>query len=123
VPTNSKRGIKIKREYSNASISSLQNSFANSKAFGVKGIVQRKLRWVEIGNNGQILLQCWGARHSFLILKGNHLGFSLKHLPPHELILLVMWEKIGKAQKKVYSPSDLQKNMILAPIGVALNGV
>jgi hypothetical protein len=44
----------------------------------LKGIVQRKLRCVENGINRQVLLWCWGAGHSFLILKGHHLGFYKK---------------------------------------------
>ncbi len=44
----------------------------------VKGIVQRKLRQVEIGINREVWLQCWGAGHYFLILKGQHLVFRIK---------------------------------------------
>jgi hypothetical protein len=41
----------------------------------LKGIVQRKLRRVKIGINWRVLFYCWGAGHSFLILKEHHLGF------------------------------------------------
>ncbi len=44
----------------------------------VKGIVQRKLRWVESGVNLWIMLQYWGAGHYFLILKRHHLVFRIK---------------------------------------------
>jgi hypothetical protein len=53
----------------------------------LKGIVQRKLRWVQIGNNEQVLQKCWGAGRSFLILKRHHLGLCKKtfdrHLSPN----------------------------------------
>jgi hypothetical protein len=38
----------------------------SEKISGLKGIVQRKLRWVKIGNNRQVMMLCWGAGHSFL---------------------------------------------------------
>jgi hypothetical protein len=44
----------------------------------LKGIVQRKLRWVESGVNRWVLLQYWGAGHYFLILKGHYLVFRIK---------------------------------------------
>jgi hypothetical protein len=59
--------------------------------FPLKCIVQRKPRRVEICNNGQILLMCWGAVHYFLMLKGNRLLDLAKNvLPPLEPKLLVM---------------------------------
>jgi hypothetical protein len=42
------------------------------------GIVQQKLRWVEIGVNRWVMLQYCGAGHYFLILKGHHLVFCIK---------------------------------------------
>jgi hypothetical protein len=59
------------------------------KSAVVKGIVQRKLRWVESGVNRWVMLQYWGAGHYFLILKGHYLVFRLKLLPPLEHKLLV----------------------------------
>jgi hypothetical protein len=44
----------------------------------LKGIVQRKLRWVESGVNRWVVLQYWGAGHYFLILKRHHLQFRIK---------------------------------------------
>ncbi len=44
----------------------------------IKGIVQRKLRWVESGVNRWVMLQYWGAGHYFLILKGHYLVFLIK---------------------------------------------
>jgi hypothetical protein len=44
----------------------------------IKGIVQRKIRWVESGVNQWVMLQYWGAGHYFFILKGHHLVFSIK---------------------------------------------
>ncbi len=46
----------------------------------VKGIVQRKLRWVESGVNRWVMLMLhyWGAGHYFLILKEHHLVFCIK---------------------------------------------
>jgi hypothetical protein len=45
----------------------------------LKGIVQRKLRWVESGvNSVVVMLEYWGAGHNFLILKGHHFGFRIK---------------------------------------------
>jgi hypothetical protein len=63
----------------NAQVASKQWWAAIMDNLSVKGIVQRKLRWVEIDINRQVLLQCWGAGHSFLTLKGHHLGFYKKH--------------------------------------------
>ncbi len=40
-------------------------------------IVQRKLRWVEIGVNRWVMLQYWGTGHYFLILK-DYLVFRIK---------------------------------------------
>jgi hypothetical protein len=51
----------------------------NNSLCNIKGIVQRKLRWVEIDINRQVLLSCWGAGHLFLTLKEHHLGFYKKH--------------------------------------------
>jgi hypothetical protein len=44
----------------------------------VKGIVQRKLRWVESGVKRWVMFHYWGAGHYFLILKGHHLVFRIK---------------------------------------------
>ncbi len=44
----------------------------------VKGIVQRKLRWVESGVNRWVMLHYWGAGHYSLTLKGHHLVFCIK---------------------------------------------
>ncbi len=44
----------------------------------IKGIVQRKLRWVESGVTRWVMLQYWGAGHYFLILKGHHLVVRIK---------------------------------------------
>jgi hypothetical protein len=44
----------------------------------LKGIVQRKLRWVESGVNRWVMLKYWGAGHYFLILKGHYLVFRIK---------------------------------------------
>jgi hypothetical protein len=49
----------------------------------LKGIVQLKLRWFEIDIKRQVLLQCWGVGHSFLILKGHHLEFFKKTFCRH----------------------------------------
>jgi hypothetical protein len=40
-----------------------------------------------------------GARHSFLILKSQHLGFAINCLPLLEPKILVMWERIGEMLK------------------------
>jgi hypothetical protein len=59
----------------------------------VKDIVHGKLRWVEIGNNGQVLLCCWVTGHSILILKGHHLGFCKKHFSAtYGKIIVFLWE-------------------------------
>jgi hypothetical protein len=42
-------------------------------------IVLQKLRWVKNGINWWVTLQYWGAGHYFLILKGHHLVFFMKH--------------------------------------------
>jgi hypothetical protein len=44
----------------------------------LKGIVQRKLRWVESGANRWLMLQYWCARQYFLILLGHYLVFRIK---------------------------------------------
>jgi hypothetical protein len=44
----------------------------------LKGIVQRKLRWVKSGVTRWVMLQYWGAGHYFSILKGHHLVFGIK---------------------------------------------
>ncbi len=44
----------------------------------IKGIVQRKLRWVESGVNWRVMLQYWGAGHYFLIVKGHYIVFRMK---------------------------------------------
>ncbi len=43
-----------------------------------KGIVQRKLRWVESGVNRWVMIQYGGAGHYFLSFKGHHLVFRIK---------------------------------------------
>jgi hypothetical protein len=45
----------------------------------LKGIVQRKLRWVESGVNRWVMFHYWGAGHYFLILKRHYLVFRIKH--------------------------------------------
>jgi hypothetical protein len=45
----------------------------------LKGIVQRKLMWVENCVNRRVMLQYWGAGHYFLILKEHYLVFCTKH--------------------------------------------
>ncbi len=40
-----------------------------------------------------------------------------------ELTLMAMWERIGEVLKKMYSAYQFGKNMVLAPIGVVLDGV
>ncbi len=50
----------------------IHNAFSHWRA------KQRKVteRWgVKNGANQQVLLQCWGAGHYFLILKGHNRGF------------------------------------------------
>jgi hypothetical protein len=69
----------------------------------IKGIVQRKLRWVESGVNRWVMFHYWGAGNYFLVLKGHYLVFRINVLPPLEHKLLVMWERIGEALKMVYS--------------------
>jgi hypothetical protein len=59
-------------------ISSTSENVLKVSVYLIKGIVQRKLRWVEIFINRQLLFYSWGAEHSFLILKGHHLGFYIK---------------------------------------------
>ncbi len=68
----------------------------------VKGVVQRKVRWVGSGFNRWVVLQCGGAGYFLYILKGHHLGLCKKrfycHLTP---ILSVMWERVGKVLQDV----------------------
>ncbi len=87
----------------------------------IKGIVQKKLRWIESGVNRWVMLQYWGAWHYFLIWKRLHLVFSIKRLPKFEPKLLVMWEGFGEALKIVYSTYHFA-NIVLAPLLLALNG-
>jgi hypothetical protein len=105
------------------------NGADNIVQYAFKGIVHRKLRWVEIGNNGQcstllsaLLLGHWAF--FFFFYKWNYLGFFKKtfcrHLSPNKL--LVMWERIGEARKKVYSAFHFA-NMVLAPLLVELYSV
>ncbi len=54
------------------------NILASFIIFNIKGIVQRKLRWVESGVNWWVMLHDWGARHYFLTLKGHYLVFRIK---------------------------------------------
>jgi hypothetical protein len=46
-----------------------------------KGSVQRKLRWVENNINRSILASDCGAEHSFVVLFGFHLGFTIFPFP------------------------------------------
>ncbi len=48
---------------------------------GLKGSVQRKLRWVENGFNRSVRASDCGAGHSFVILFGFHLGFAIFPFP------------------------------------------
>jgi hypothetical protein len=52
-----------------------------SKFFFLKGIVQRKLRWVENGVNRSVGASYCSAGHSFVILFRFHLGFPLLPFP------------------------------------------
>jgi hypothetical protein len=45
----------------------------------IKGSVQRKLRWVENGVNKSVGASDCGAGHSFVVLFGFHLGFTIFH--------------------------------------------
>jgi hypothetical protein len=57
------------------------NGADNIVQYAFKGIVHRKLRGVEIGNNGQVLLYCWGTGHFyfyFYFFNGTILDFSKK---------------------------------------------
>jgi hypothetical protein len=56
-------------------------------------------QWNEISINPQVLLQCWGAGHSFLILRDTILDFAKNILPPLEPKLLVMLGRIVKRCK------------------------
>jgi hypothetical protein len=46
------------------------SAFKETVQRGFKGIVQRKLRWVESGVNRWVMLQYWGAGHYFFNFKG-----------------------------------------------------
>ncbi len=60
-------------------LGSLRRSEKKSvQVWNLKGIVQRKVRWVESGVNQWLVLYCCGAGHFFLILKEHHLGFCKK---------------------------------------------
>jgi hypothetical protein len=54
----------------------LQRSFCDKKCF--KGIVQRKLNWVEIVTMDRSCSSVGAMGILFLILKGNHQGFFKK---------------------------------------------
>ncbi len=48
---------------------------------GLKGNVQRKLRWVENGVNRSVGASDCGAGHYFVVLFGFHLGFAIFLFP------------------------------------------
>jgi hypothetical protein len=48
---------------------------------GIKGSVQRKLRWVKSGVNRSVGASDCGAGHSFVVLLGFHLGFAIFPFP------------------------------------------
>jgi hypothetical protein len=47
----------------------------------LKGSVQRKLRWVKNHVNRSVLASDSGAGHSFVVLLGFHLGFTIFPFP------------------------------------------
>jgi hypothetical protein len=51
------------------------------------------------------------------------LDFAKKVLPPLEPKLLVMWKKICKVLKMLFSAYQLAKTWLLAPVGEALEAL
>jgi hypothetical protein len=59
----------------------------------VKGIVQRKLRWVKNGTYRWVCLKGCGAGHYLLILQGGHLGYNKKSFAANKAQFISTVEK------------------------------